>query len=589
MTMYSFDNRADSPWPNATLDRGVIIGHTTPTSSRVWVRTDKKGNFQLLVFDRKQSGLGDAFAVLRDKDSIQDGELSPFPHREVFSVDGSTDYTKVIDLKELTPATQYSYAVLEKEGEQWRFVLGHEKRRRFRTPKGEGAYAFGLLSCHNPYKKSKKKRSRKAVMGVRNLPDLVNMDVWDMAQDALARERKDTKVDFLIAGGDQAYCDGCDDVSLWHYLEKCIRGMKEGKRRPTKEEMLSWYRDMYRGYWGFPQVRSIFGQYPTYMIWDDHEIRDGWGSHKMKKGDHEINEVLFGGWDECITEEQARDLITDMVEAAKQAYLEYEHSHNPPVPHGQYDYHFEAPNSYFYVLDGRGHRDFDAAEHKILGKEQMVRFRKEVEGINPSKHKFLFVVSAVPVLHMKSIMRSEGMVADVANVTDDLRDAWENEAHDAERAMLLDILFSAAEKGIKVCILSGDVHVTAAFKMQRGSAVIHQLTSSAITYNTPKIVASVLGWSVEDDGESDDGYSFRRLAMLTDPSFALIKVNPEEGRVTFQVYKAQSVPATAPKVPEDFGAHKGEWKTRSATKGADEQKVILSNSVAKLDLDFKPE
>ena len=36
--------------------------------------------------------------------------------------------------------------------------------------------------------------------------------------------------------------------------------------------------EMYRFNWSRDPVRQILANVPTYMIWDDHDIRDGWGS-----------------------------------------------------------------------------------------------------------------------------------------------------------------------------------------------------------------------------------------------------------------------------------------------------------------------
>ena len=63
--IHSFDNRGDLPWPNAMLERGVIIGHTTPTTSRIWIRTGQTGIFNLMVFDRKKNGLAKKFTGIR--------------------------------------------------------------------------------------------------------------------------------------------------------------------------------------------------------------------------------------------------------------------------------------------------------------------------------------------------------------------------------------------------------------------------------------------------------------------------------------------------------------------------------------------
>ena len=72
-----------------------------------------------------------------------------------------------------------------------------------------------------------------------------------------------------------------------------------------------------------------------------------------------------------------------------------------------------------------------------------------------------------------------------------MRDAWEHTLHDKERAALMDVLFRASGRGIRTCILSGDVHVSAAFSIddEEGHRV-WQLTSSAVTHNVPP----PLGW-----------------------------------------------------------------------------------------------
>ena len=98
----------------------------------------------------------------------------------------------------------------------------------------------------------------------------------------------------------------------------------------------------------------------------------------------------------------------------------------------------------------------------------------------------------------------------MANLQDDLRDAWEHKLHDSERKALVEALFEAANRGIKVSILSGDVHAAAVFRMvdEQSGAVVYQLTSSAITYNIPRFLGWILGNTVPDVDRSDDGYRF---------------------------------------------------------------------------------
>jgi alkaline phosphatase D len=147
------------------------------------------------------------------------------------------------------------------------------------------------------------------------------------------------------------------------------------------------------------------------------------------------------------------------------------------------------------------------------------------------------------MVHLSHVLvdQGEGILADIANVTDDLRDGWEHKAHQVENRTLLKYLFKAAKKGHRVCILSGDVHVAAAFRLTDPDSgkVIYQLTSSAITYNQSRALGWALGKVVPDTGVTHDGYQFKRLARYTDSNFSLISVDPDKDMVDFQLYGEQ--------------------------------------------------
>ena len=266
--------------------------------------------------------------------------------------------------------------------------------------------------------------------------------------------------------------------------------------------------------------------------------------------------------------EDCIQLLNRMKQAATQVYEEYQHNHNPGTPTGQYDYSVSLNGTAIYFLDGRGYRDVNRRSNRILGQTQLKRFNAWLKALDPAQTQFLFVVSAVPVLHMKPIFvnADSTTLADLGDLQDDLRDAWEHKLHDVERKALLKALFSAAQRGIRVCILSGDVHVSAAFRMieETSGATMYQLTSSAITYNKPRLLGWLLGNTVPDDGKSNDGYRFERLALYTDSNFSLIRVDPDNDRVVFQLYGQQQV---------------------SHPEGAEEDKP-MTHSIAKLELYF---
>ena len=93
-------------------------------------------------------------------------------------------------------------------------------------------------------------------------------------------------------------------------------------------------------YLGIPEVQDVYSRCPSFLMWDDHEIRDGWGSYKR-----DATEVYR----------------KQMLEAAAAVYGDYQLAHNPYAAHGAgladpgY-YAFQYGEIGFIVPDLRRHR-----------------------------------------------------------------------------------------------------------------------------------------------------------------------------------------------------------------------------------------
>ncbi len=433
-----------------------------------------------------------------------------------------------MDVDGLEPATRYGYVLYARDRE--RAVLGHNRLRRFRTPAAEAerrAFQFAAFSCHMPY----------AVSGLfRSRTETTNLDMWDFLAATLKSHEDD--VDLVIAGGDQCYSDGVATLDIWRHLNRVMR-RQHGRLLPDEAALRSWYRDVYRGYWGFEGVQRVFDGFPTYMIWDDHEIGDGWGSH------HGARALLPDLDRRGLSEEDGRELMQRMFRAARATYVEYQHSHNPPTGADALNYAFARGGCAFYVLDGRGHRDIGRDEYRILGREQFERFAVWAQGLSPDETPFVFVVSAVPVLHTRAAL--VGADERAGSLGDDLRDAWEHGLHDTEREALMGVLFAAAAKGMKVSVVSGDVHVSAVFGIEDGEGRrIYQLTSSAITYNLSRPQSWALRLGAAEEGEAPEGHRFERQALFAQPSYALVRVDPGAGEAWFKLYGEQVLDSPRP-------------------------------------------
>ncbi|MCB2016651.1 MAG: alkaline phosphatase family protein [Hydrogenophaga sp.] len=537
--------KTDRPWPNDRLKRAAIVGHVDANRARLWLRTGNPGRFVLLAYAADNDPDDSLFQSFRTVPYPDLGSLPDDVGRIPVDIENyDHDATTVVDIERLEPDTEYRYALWGLDGDIPRILLGQDQIYRFRTwPEGVAPLSFAFYSCHMPYTCS--------LFGNTNIE---GMEIWDAMNEVMERHQvQDFR--YLIAGGDQVYADGVDTLNIWKYLNSVMR-REDNTLHPSRDEMLSYYRDIYRGYWGFPALRKVYSRFPTYMIWDDHELGDGWGSYRLnaqQPAEDELDRIFPRRDEKGLNRDDALELMARMRSAAEQVYREYQHSHNPETPPEELDYVIPYPGAATYVLDGRSQRDINRKSYRILGKAQFNRFAAWLEVVDPAQTPFVFVVSTVPVLHMSPVLvnADDSVLTEWSSLQDDLRDAWEHKLHDMERRALLKALFAAAARGVRIAILSGDVHVSAAFRMtdQATGATIFQLTSSALTYNKPRLLGWLLGNTVPDEGDSDDGYHFERLALYTQANFGLLRVDPQQGQAVYQLYGVQQVDHPDPGTP----------------------------------------
>jgi alkaline phosphatase D len=534
--LHFYGKGPDRPWVNSRLTNAGIVGHTTASTARLWVRVWKPGAYALVVSDREiPAGLSTSRprligegAAARAAIVSRDGAEQPIQRALLFRQEfsGDTDCTGVFDLAGLQPETKYWYAVFPIDAEPsrnpWDLPPAADCRF-FRTQKAQSdALVFGLISCHMPYAQN---------------GDVVNMQMWDRLYDTL----DESGADFLIAGGDQVYVDGNDAVSIWAWLKSVHLKMLALSPEERMHAMRSWYRDIYRGYWGFPALTRTFGRFPTYMMWDDHEIMDGWGSYT----DKELATELLRWW-EMADADKGRALAREMFQAATETYREYEHSHNPPTAPGAFDYSYALHGCAFYVLDMRGQRDFNRpGDERILGAAQMQRFLEWLRSAEVTAARAVFVVSPVPVVHAANFVVNKFDLA-FLGLADDLRDEWEHESNWGERNRILREVFRLShEQGKTVAFLSGDVHIGAAFRIRHqawSKANVYQLTSSAITYPAPAALELVIREAGElgdhEDVPERERYTYNKLDSLPTNNFGIVRVTAEGGEtcVTWDLY-----------------------------------------------------
>lgn len=335
-----------------------------------------------------------------------------------------------------------------------------------RTP---AAHRFRLLPTHRP--------PRVALVSCNGAFEVDDPQRRYAMWRVLRRQIEAGDVDLIVHAGDQVYAD-----SLVDRCSKMARAATDPDA--AVQALTEEYRRLYvEQSWTTPDVAAVLTSCPSVMMWDDHDIDDGWGS----------NDEDDQGW---------RRLF---FAAARQAFIEFQVSLNPPaIDTSSFACGFSHGDLAFLLLDGRSHRLYK--EGRVLGTGQLEVARKWLEA-QPATLRRLYLVLGIPPVHAKmatifAILKWLPIHEDFAS---DLRDAWVSPNNRGECTALMDVLvnFLATHPGTDLTILAGDVHVASIGRLERleadgqanrRSLLVWQVTSSGIGSPPPK---GLSGWVVE--------------------------------------------------------------------------------------------
>ena len=527
----SFDKKEIRPWTNRPMSHGTLVGHITPDSCKIWVKVRQAASYTLELSETA------------DFSTLLPASISNNP----LQISKDTLLTGVFNVTGLSPASHYFYRVrCDSQADDGQIVsnvvLGHQLSRSFRTPDNTTPLSFALYSCHMPFKW----RGFRKTVSVSSA-----IDCFEYLNDFHQRQ----PFDFAIAAGDQVYTDGEKNVNIWDFLQRHKKQLLELPEAAQKQVMLSWYNDIYEGYWGFPELQKFHSQVPHYMLWDDHEIMDGWGSLSAEQLECKLED---GFYESAIERAENRTLMYRMFDCASEAYFYYQHSHNPDtnvsasmvqdtttVP--DRDWHFDTShkNAAFFYMDVRGQKSHDEQapnwqnQITLAGNRQITHLEQFLNSNAAQQADVLFIVSPVPFVHWKAFVMNIGDL--INGVQDDVRDEWDHENNAEERDKILDLVFDYAHQHHKkVVILSGDVHSSGLFRIHRktNNAEVFQYTSSAITY-TKLGPAKLIKAAAATSGQltQSDQFSYKRLSDVeTRNNFSRITVEQQSVHFDLHAY-----------------------------------------------------
>jgi hypothetical protein len=318
----------------------------------------------------------------------------------------------------------------------------------------------------------------------------------------LAQEHARNPFHLLLQGGDQLYADPIwsrvPALAAWRRLP--LRKRRDAPLSPEMAQAIeNYYFDSYRRLWEQPQLAPLLASIPSLMMWDDHDILDGWGSCGAE-------------WTDC-------PVLRGIWSAAREHFALFQLAARPSdLPNGSaardgchFGWAYTMGDIGLLAPDLRSERN----RRRVMGEAGWQDFTAALEGLSGCSH--VLLVSTVPLVnaHLTSLERVFALVPGHQSWQDDLVDQWVSLAHWDEWAQLLDVLLNfSAQTGTRVTSLSGEIHLGALGVIKGPGARIHQLTSSGIVHPPPGyLAASVLEWSSTKELRVASGITARLLPL----------------------------------------------------------------------------
>lgn len=325
----------------------------------------------------------------------------------------------------------------------------------------------------------------------------------------MAKGHKKEPVSLMLMGGDQLYADSIwaevEELREWNGLSyKNKIGRKASKT--LQDEVDHFYDRLYQNRWSNKSMSLMLASAPSVMMWDDHDIFDGWGSFPDKLLNCDVFQMIFKTAKRYFELFQVRSRENN-------ALLNKEADH--------YASAFSFRNYHILALDNRTERSLN----QVMGSNsQWPLLNEYLTNLDENGH--LLVLSAVPVIY-RDFSFTEGFFDATPweeELTDDLKDHWRSKEHQGERARLIQRLLinaqcrSESNPESKTVILSGDVHLgcIGVINDKARQCNIHQVVSSGIVHPAP----SKLQWigimaATNDRDEYLDENRDIQISMLT--------------------------------------------------------------------------
>lgn len=288
----------------------------------------------------------------------------------------------------------------------------------------------------------------------------------------LLKQHRETPFTLLLQGGDQLYADDVwqchDELRRWHDEPDDTRLVRELSDE-AYDAVRQFYWARYIALWGQPDLQPVLAEVPSLMMWDDHDIFDGWGSHAERFQQCPVWRAIFA--------------------AAREAFALFQLGARPDEPPPICDPR-AAPGFGWCCRYGdiavvapdlRSERTPD----RVMGERGWAEVGAWPAELADCRH--VFILSSVPALgpRVSWAERVLHAVPGAQRYEDDLRDQWQSRAHRAEWQRFLGTCLALEAAGPQVTLLSGEIHLATRGEMHGRAQTLRQLVSSGIAHPAP--------------------------------------------------------------------------------------------------------
>ena len=290
----------------------------------------------------------------------------------------------------------------------------------------------------------------------------------------LLGEHRRAPFSLMLHGGDQLYADEAaqshPDLKRWDEADDDAK-VAIPVNDAMRESLRHFFFSRYLSILSQPAAAELYATVPSLMIWDDHDICDGWGSHPRGLQQSDVGKALFT---------VAREAFITFQLGAMEASL-------PSIcldPQGRsLTTAARFPGFCVALPDLRSERRPDRVMGEV-GWEALTRAFEEMPDTDRR-----IVVSSVPTLgpRLSLVEALLDFYPKMNQYEDDLRDQWQSRAHRDEWRRWLSLLEGeSVERGAPVTVVSGEIHLATRARMTlKNGEVLHQLVASGITHPEP--------------------------------------------------------------------------------------------------------